>query len=394
MKILIATLYLPYPNVPHGGGQDLFCLIREFGKRHTISVVSFADEEQAAHAESLCPYVADLQLVMPAVTFHQKLDSVRTALRKKVWWKWGSRADREMRNAIANQAADVLLCVWTQMGRYLAAAPPGVLRVLDEVDVRFLVEQAPLTGHWPSSVRAARHRVQELAYCHSADLVLTRSTRDLEALRLEYPNLVGLVLPPVANVSAFADICSEESEPGYVLFAGAMDRSRNQAAAQWLVSEIWPKVFATCPEATLRIVGANPPIKIKSLANMPGVQVTGWVPDLRTEYARARVIVAPMRSEAGALNKVMDGLAAGRPVVATSLANAGIGVPPDAICLADDADSFARAIVRLLQQKDEWANASQAGRHFALTAFDWPKAVQRLESTLLQLVSQRRGSSK
>ena len=394
MKILIATLYLPYPNVPHGGGQDLFCLIEALGKRHAISVVSFADQDQAAHTESLRPYVADLQLVMPAATLCQKLDSAFTALRRRAWRNWGRRADREMRQAIADRArreqADALLCVWTQMGRYLDAAPPGVLRVLDEVDVRFLVEQAAAAGQWWLSARAALRRKQELAYCRSTDLVLTRSARDLAVLQWKCPDPVGLVLPPVAHVSAFADIRPDESEPCRVLFVGAMDRARNQAATRWLVNEIWPRVRAAHPEATLRIVGANPPPNIQSLAKMPGVQVTGWVSDLRSEYARARVIVAPVRSEAGALNKVIDGLAAGRPVVATTSANAGIGAPPETIRLADDTDSFAHAVVQLLEQEDEWRYAARAGRHFALATFDWPTAVRRFESTLFQLANQKR----
>jgi glycosyltransferase involved in cell wall biosynthesis len=398
MKILIASLYLPYPDMPHGGGQDLFGLIEALGERHTISVISFADQAQAAHAESLRSYVADLQLVMPSATLGQKLDSAFNALRRGAWQNWGQRADREMRHAIADRArreqADVLLCVWTQMGRYLDAALPDTLRVLDEVDVRFLVEQAAAAGHWWRSIRAALRRRQELAYCHSTDLVLTRSARDLAVLQRQCPDPVGLVLPPVAHASAFADIRPDESEPCRVLFVGAMDRARNQTAVRWLVNEIWPRVHATQPEAALRIVGANPPPNIRALAKMPGVQVTGWVSDLRSEYARARVIVAPMRSEAGALNKVMDGLAAGRPIVATTLANVGIGAPPETIHLADDADAFAHAVVQLLEQKDEWRYAARAGRQFALATFDWPTAVRRFESTLFQLVHQKKAQSK
>ena len=295
-----------------------------------------------------------------------------------------------MHQAIADRTRqgqiDVVWCVWTQLGRYLNAAPPGVLRVLDEVDVRFVVEQAAAAGRWWSLMRAAQRRRQELAYCRAADLVLTRSMRDLAALRQACPNLTGFVLPPAAHVAAFSDIRSEECERYRVLFVGALDRARNQAAVRWLVDEIWPHVRSACPEAVLHIVGANPPAWVRALANRSGVQVTGWVPDLRAEYAQARVIVAPMRSEAGALNKVIDGLAAGRPVVATTLANAGIGAPPEALSLADDASAFAHAINRLLQDQAEWTRQAQAGRDFAVTTFDWPRAIHELESTLQQLV--------
>ncbi|HET7087183.1 MAG TPA: glycosyltransferase family 4 protein, partial [Anaerolineae bacterium] len=311
MNILIASLYLPYPTVPHGGGHDLFRLIETLSQHHTISVVSFVDADQSRHTESLRPYVADVQLVTPAITLRQKLTSAVVALQQNTWKNWGRRADREMRQAIADRARrgqiDIVWYVWTEMGRYLNAAPPGVLCVLDEVDVRFIVEQAAAAGRWWSMMRAARHRQQELAYCRAADLVLTRSERDLKILRQACPDLVGFVLPPAAHVALFADIRPQECEPYRVLFVGALDRVRNQVAVKWLVDEIWPQVLSACPEAVLRIVGANPPVGVQTLANRSGVQVTGWVPDLRAEYAHARVVAAPMRSEAGALNKVIDG---------------------------------------------------------------------------------------
>ncbi len=388
MNILIATLYLPYPSVPHGGGRDLFGLIEALGRRHTLSVVSFADAKQAARANSLRPYVADLQIVRPAITPEQKLDSALRALRRGAWRDWGRRADREMRRAIADRVgpgrSDVLMCVWTHMGRYLDVAPPGVLRVLDEVDVRFLVE-----GAAGPTRRNAQRRQRELAYCRSADLVLTRSARDLDVLRQACPGLAGMVLPPLAHAAAFADIPPTGSQAARVLFVGAMERARNQAAVEWLAAEIWPQVRAAHPQAVLRIVGANPPPRVRSLAGVPGVEVSGWVPDLHAEYGQARVVVAPMRSEAGALNKVIDGLAAGRPVVATTLANAGVAAPPGAIRVADDAAAFARAIVRLIGCQDEWDRLAQAGRRFAQAAFDWPAAVSRFESTLSRALDQK-----
>jgi glycosyltransferase involved in cell wall biosynthesis len=382
MQITIATLYLPYPDVPHGGGQDLFHLIRKLGQRHTIRVVSFVDAAQAAHADALRPFVADLRLVTPAISLGEKWQNVIAALKKGQWQSMGRRADSEMRQAIAGWPTDILHCAWTEMGRYLAAAPPGAVRVLDEVDVRFLVEQAAGSNNQ----RTIQRQRQELAYCRTADLILTRSARDLAALQEKIPGLNGLILPPVAHVTDYAAIHPEESKPGRVLFVGNMSRTRNQTAVSWLVETIWPLVRAACPEATLHIVGADPPKAIVALGPIPGITVTGWVADLRAEYAQAHVIVAPMRSEAGALNKVLDGMAAGRPVVATTVANAGIAAPSEAIALADEASTFAQAIINFLRNEADWQRQGQAGRRFVLANFDWETAVQRYEQTLLELV--------
>jgi glycosyltransferase involved in cell wall biosynthesis len=120
------------------------------------------------------------------------------------------------------------------------------------------------------------------------------------------------------------------------------------------------------------------------------VTVAGWVDDLRREYAEARVVAAPMRSEAGALNKVMDGLAAGRPVVGTRAANAGVEAPPEAMRLAEDAQGLADAISGLLQDEVRWRAAAAAARTFARGAFDWHAAAEALEDQLKRLVEEKR----
>jgi len=97
-----------------------------------------------------------------------------------------------------------------------------------------------------------------------------------------------------------------------------------------------------------------------------------------------------MRSEAGALNKVMDALAAGRPVVGTRAANAGVEAPPEAMTMADDAAGLADAISALLRDEARWRAAAEAARTFAQRAFDWPAAAAVLEGELEQLVTARR----
>jgi glycosyltransferase involved in cell wall biosynthesis len=229
----------------------------------------------------------------------------------------------------------------------------------------------------------------------AADLVLARSAHDLAALRQAVPQLRGQVLPPVAHAADCIHIpLTPESvaRPGRVLFVGALDRARNQQAARWLAQAVWPRV-RTAPAAQgaeLRLVGANPPPAIRALGRQPGVTVTGWVPDLPAEYAQARVVAAPLRGAAGALNKVIDGLAAGRPVVATAAANAGVGAPPEALFSADRAADFADAIVRLLADDVLWRRTAEAARRFAASAFDWAGAAGRLEAALVEMVHERR----
>jgi glycosyltransferase involved in cell wall biosynthesis len=390
VDIVILTPYLPYPGVPHGGGHDLLRLIEFLGQRHAVRVAAFADAATARRADGLRSLVAELRVIEPAIGWPDKARRAWAALRAGQWRTLGRRAEREVQAAVGEWSrlgqVDVLYCAWTEMGRYLRLAPPRAARVLDEVDVRFLVEAAAARARpwqWP---RAWLRRRAELAQARAAHLVVTRSARDLRALQAAAPEVRGLVLPPAAHTAALLAAPLEAAVPGRVLFAGALDRARNQQAARWLAEAVWPRLRAGCPAAELRLVGANPPPALRALAR-PGLSVTGWVDDLAAEYAQARVVAAPLFGEAGALNKVLDGLAAGRPVVGTPQANAGVQAPPEAFFAAETPEAFARHILDLLTDDARWQAAARAARAFARAAFDWPAAAARLEAALLALTA-------
>jgi polysaccharide biosynthesis protein PslH len=141
---------------------------------------------------------------------------------------------------------------------------------------------------------------------------------------------------------------------------------------------VWPLVKQKISTAKLTIVGAFPPLEIRQYAKSPDITVTGAVPDLRPYYARARLVVAPI---------FVAGLAAGRPVVATSIANRGVDAP--CVSIADTPDRFADVIIQLLEDRQLWLKQALASRAYALANFDWPAAVEALESRLTSLVAEK-----
>ncbi|NDJ34996.1 MAG: glycosyltransferase [Chloroflexi bacterium] len=369
MKILIASPYAIYPDVPHGGGQDLMALIRYLQPRHRIRIAAFTDSTGAAHMRTLQSLVETTHVIQPAFTPAAKANR---ALQSMLNGRLPRRAEAEMRAVFAEGWADVVIAAWTQMGRFLPAVPPGTVRILDEVDVRFIVDE--YAGH----PQLAQRKQAELAACRSADLVIVRSTRDRDVLHTYLPHLHIRVVPPVAHVADYLSVPTAGCVPGRVLFVGAMDRVRNQRAVCWLTQAVMPHLEG----AHLRIVGANPPTSVRALS----ATVTGYVPDLRVEYQAASVVVAPMQSEAGVLNKILDGLAAGRPVVATPVANAGIGAPPEAVRLAADPADFAAHIQTLLTDPVAWHAQACAGRAFIRQHHTWSAAIRALEEALCELV--------
>jgi glycosyltransferase involved in cell wall biosynthesis len=153
----------------------------------------------------------------------------------------------------------------------------------------------------------------------------------------------------------------------------------NIDAANHLVQDILPLVRRQIPDCTLRLVGADPGAEIQRLAENPAVTVTGFVSDLNEYLNRSAVFVAPLRFAAGVQNKVLEAMAAGRPVVTTPLINAGLGAQPgEEILLGDSAKAIAGHLVALLRNEQLRAQIGQAGGRFVRHKYSWSHVVERV----------------
>src|SRR5439155_17149698 len=134
---------------------------------------------------------------------------------------------------------------------------------------------------------------------------------------------------------------------------------------------ILPLVRQRVPEAKFYIVGQNPPQSVKRLAS-DRVIVTGFVPDMREYVAKATVVVMPLRAGAGTKHRVFQALCMKKPVVCTPVAAEGIALTHgQTAMLADDADSFARAIITLLGDPVLCQRLGEQGRQLVLDRYDW-----------------------
>jgi glycosyltransferase involved in cell wall biosynthesis len=124
-----------------------------------------------------------------------------------------------------------------------------------------------------------------------------------------------------------------------------------------------PRVRAVVPDAELDVAGRNPTAEVIALCAVPGVRLHADAPSLDPVYAQARLVVAPLRLGGGTRMKIVEALARGAPVVATPTAAEGLRANPGRdIVLADDADAFARACIRLLEDPAAAAAIGAAGR--------------------------------
>jgi len=173
-----------------------------------------------------------------------------------------------------------------------------------------------------------------------------------------------------------------------MVFTGAMDYWPNVDAVQWFAREILPPVLAQNPGAIFYIVGSRPVATVRALAQLPGVVVTGMVPDIRPYLAHAQFAVAPLRVARGIQNKVLEAMAMAKPVIATAQALEGISANTGKeVLLARDNGEFTAIIASLLKHPVD--AIGKAARVRTLADYSWEfnlKHVDELfspEATLL-----------
>jgi glycosyltransferase involved in cell wall biosynthesis len=171
-----------------------------------------------------------------------------------------------------------------------------------------------------------------------------------------------------------------------VLFLGNFAHQPNVDAALRLGGAIFPRLRALHPQATLELVGPEPPPELRAL-EAEGVLVTGAVPDVMPHLDHASVFVAPLRLGGGMRVKVLEALAAGKAVVASPLAVEGLEVRDGVeLVLAETDDEFVERVAQLLADLARRQALAERARRFALERLGWEHALaayERLHASLL-----------
>jgi glycosyltransferase involved in cell wall biosynthesis len=177
-----------------------------------------------------------------------------------------------------------------------------------------------------------------------------------------------------------------------VVFTGALHTLPNRDGIQWFCEAVWPRVRASAQDATLEIVGARPAADVFALAEGEGISVHADVLDIAPFLERARVAVVPLRIGTGSRLKALEAMAAGRPVVGTSIGLGGLEAEPgrDAL-IADDAESFAEVVLRCLDDGGLAASVAARGRHLVESRYSWSRIGREYAALLDERVANASG---
>ena len=231
-----------------------------------------------------------------------------------------------------------------------------------EILARYAENDSNPLRAWYARRTSDLSRNVEIELLRLCDAHTVCSGREREVLHQRVPEARIEVAGNGVDCEFFAANSAPDQPRNDVLFMGRMDYHANIDAALYFVSKIWPLIHARRPELRLVIVGAQPAKPILALREQ-GITVTGTVDDVRPYYQSALTSVVPLRVGGGTRLKVLEAMAAGTPVISTTIGAEGLEVTPGRdILIADSPEAMADAVVSLQAGSAQWQEIAANGR--------------------------------
>ena len=389
LSILWIARTCPLP-ANDGEKQRVYNLLKALAHWHDLTVVFrlIEPEEQAGlHAmRRICKAVHALQIPRPSGV----LDRLRWAAPFvfsryplslcTVYFDPVRRLLQEVVNATAFDIVQVehsslsiyldKLRLPMRLGRY-----PATILTLHNIDylrsARVLANQRPGLRWLYMKLDSIKFRAWEMAALKRFDHVIAMSQLDRQLLLADSPQLQVSVVPNGVDAAA-VPYAPPVPASERVVFVASMDSDANHDGAMFLMQEIWPLVKARRPAARLVIVGRGPRPALLNLHNGQDIVVTGKVNEVLSYYRGAAVAVVPLRSGGGTRLKILEAMAAGLPVVTTTVGCEGIEAQTGVHALfADEPKAFAAAVLRLMDEPALALRLSLAAREFVERLYDW-----------------------
>lgn len=375
-RLSILSPLAPYP--PHAGGTaHTVGATRQLARFYEVALYALAAEPAAVGWGPLAEWCRELRAFPQGRARPVGLRPPGVELARS------PELVRALESEWARHPPDVVQLEFTSMAQYAPlACRAGALVVCTAHNVAFLAQARRARREPTPRVRARRwigalslwaYELRALRDCH---LVVTLGEADAEALRRWLPRLPIVFVPSGIELGEWSTV--DPAAGAVVLFVGNYAHPPNVEGALWLGREVWPLVRRAHGAARLVLAGRAPPPAVRAMA-APDVAVPGTVDDLRPLYAGAGVAAAPVFWGSGVRIKILEALASRLPLVTTALAAEGIGLEDGRSALfAETPESFASAIVRLLDDRALRARLGAAGRALVEERYDWERIGRRL----------------
>jgi len=387
MKILMLTPYLPYPLLS-GGQIRTYNLLKHLSKDHEITLFALIkDQEEKRYIpelEKICHQVKVFKRPRKPFTLKNIFKTGFSKYPFLVIRNYSKDAAKAVKLALAEKEFNLIHAETFYMMPHLPETQ--VPTILVEQTIEYLGYESYANKALPLirpllNIDIDKIKNWEKYYWKKADKLIVMSEEDKDFVAQEIKNTKKIaVVENGVDVAWFDEKKTQKPDQPTVLFVGTFNWLPNREAVDFLVSQVWPKLKQEVKNIRLWIVGNSPTEEILKLKQLdPQIEVTGGIPDIRDAFKKASVLVAPVFSGKGTRYKVLEAMAAGTPIVATSLAVEGLKVKHNEhVLIANEADKMAQATKKLIDQPELAKKLAKNAKKFVKTHYDWPLIAQKL----------------
>ncbi len=390
MKLLFLAHRIPYP--PNKGDKirsyhELRALVE---RGHEVHLLAFADDlNDLSHQVDLARSCASVEIV-PLHARWAKLRALGNLVTRRPL-SLGYFASRKMRRlvkrAVAEHDFDAVFVYSSTMAQYVPRELAS-RTVVDLVDIDsekwrdYACRASPLKSRLYETEwkRLRRYEYEIVSRFANTVVTTTREAALLDKLD-EFTRRARLrVITNGVDRDFFQPAGKPPNPvPPRLVFTGAMDYYANIEGVRYFSERILPLVRASEPEAEFFVVGSNPTEEVIELGRRPGIVITGFVQDVRPYLRRATACVAPLRVARGVQNKILEAMAAGKAVVATPEAVAGLRVVDgEHVMVAGTPQAFADAVLEVIRDEKLRESLGMRARNFVEVEHDWGPLLKKL----------------
>jgi sugar transferase (PEP-CTERM/EpsH1 system associated) len=348
---------------------------------HEVDLFTLADDTaDLAHTKSLRSYCRQVT-VRPINRMLARIRSAGYLLTRHpltLSYFYSADLDTAFEASMRNTDYDRIFIYCSAMAQYVRR-PGGIPVITDLVDVdsdkwRQYAEYASFPMSRVYAREADRLAEYERSVCLQSTVTLVTTEREARLLKAICDSSRIRVMRNGVGPESRAG--AERAAEPTVIFSGDMAYFPNAQAVDYFARQVLPAVRRLVPDTRFVIAGRNPHRMVRRLASIPGVEITGTVPDIDPYLRKASVSVAPFLISAGIPNKILEALNSGLPVVATSRAAQGLTEDvARAIAIADTAETMASTIAILLRSPDLARRAGDEGRRCVAAAYSWDRSL-------------------
>jgi len=387
LKIFIILSRVPYP-LEKGDKLRAFNQIKELSKNNEVYLFALNDlnSNQQAIAELLkyCKEVTVFRLTKLTIV----LNLIRTLFDGKpfqVGYFYSKKAQVVIDTLIKKYQPNHIYCQLIRTAEYVRPYP-NIPRTLDFMDIfsKGMERRKSTSPFYLKPILGIEYR-RLLTYENKIFDSFTNKTiiSEQDKSFLPHPDKEEIVvIPNGVDTSYFKPM--ESKKEFELLFNGNMNYPPNIESVQYLVNKVMPLIWKQKPEVRLLISGANPNSKVLELKS-DRVVVSGWMNDIRENFAKSKILAAPMQISIGLQNKLLEAMAMKLPCVTSTLANNALKAKPnEQILVADTPEEYAKSIVSLLNDEAMMNRIAENGYQYALSNFNWHNTTKLLEKLFQQ----------